>query len=82
MKVSSGLGHHRTLIPNVLLLLFPFCPQVVERFQEVSGHNIVEAAHMELAEPSILTGKQILHYLDCDQVHPYHTPPRKVASSW
>ena len=32
--------------------------QVVEKFQEISGHVVVEPAHMELAEPSILTGKR------------------------
>jgi hypothetical protein len=37
------------------------CPfdgvQVVEEYKQVSGFDLVEPAHMELAEPSIATGE-------------------------
>ena len=41
-----------------LLLMHP--PQVVEDFREVSGYDLVEPAHMELAEPSIATGEYVV----------------------
>jgi sirohydrochlorin ferrochelatase len=34
------------------------CLQLVAKFKHSSGHELVEAAHMELAEPSIATAYQ------------------------